>query len=381
MKDALGAVQSILVLGGTSEIGVAIAARLAAARHATVVLAGRHHDALTAAAATVRAAGAGPGRHPALRRRRHRQPRGSAWTPRPRWPAATSTSWCWPSVCLGDQEADEAGGDGAVRLAQTNYVGAVSAGLAASRLLRAPGARHPGRPVVGRRSAGATGQLHLRVVQGRRGRIRPRAWRRPGGDRRSNVLIVRPGFVHTKMTRAGPRHRFSTDARSGGGGHRGRPGRGPPGDLGPGSPAAGVFAVFRHLPRPLWRRLPGDSHRGVAAFDFDGTLVRRRQPAPIPGPAARPGPLLPGLARPSRAMMLGYRRAGRDGSKAALLRRALAGQAADARGRGGRGVRRRPGPPHPPGSWPSGWPGTISRGTDGCWCRPPWRSTWSRSAA
>ena len=59
MKDALGAVQSVLVLGGASEIGVAIAARLAPARHATVVLAGRHHDALTAAAATVRAAGAG----------------------------------------------------------------------------------------------------------------------------------------------------------------------------------------------------------------------------------------------------------------------------------------------------------------------------------
>jgi phosphatidylglycerophosphatase C len=65
----------------------------------------------------------------------------------------------------------------------------------------------------------------------------------------------------------------------------------------------------------------------VAAFDFDGTLV--------------PGDSLPGfltrllgrrgftsvLAEAAPAMLAGYQRAGRDGSKAALLQRALAGQA------------------------------------------------------
>jgi phosphatidylglycerophosphatase C len=69
------------------------------------------------------------------------------------------------------------------------------------------------------------------------------------------------------------------------------------------------------------------SHRGVAAFDFDGTLV--------------PGDSLPRflshllgrrgftrvLAEASPAMLVGYQRDGRDGSKAALLRRALSGQA------------------------------------------------------
>jgi phosphatidylglycerophosphatase C len=68
---------------------------------------------------------------------------------------------------------------------------------------------------------------------------------------------------------------------------------------------------------------------GVAAFDFDRTLV--------------PGDSLPrflgrvlgreGFVRAAivaaPAMVLGYRRAGRDGSKAALLKQALAGQAAD----------------------------------------------------
>jgi decaprenylphospho-beta-D-erythro-pentofuranosid-2-ulose 2-reductase len=56
MKDALGSVQSVLVLGGASDIGVATAVRLAGPRQATVILAGRHPDALQAAAATVRAA-------------------------------------------------------------------------------------------------------------------------------------------------------------------------------------------------------------------------------------------------------------------------------------------------------------------------------------
>src|SRR5580692_4142555 len=40
---------------------------------------------------------------------------------------------------LGDEASDEAGGDGAVRLAQTNYVGTVSAGLAVARTLKAQG--------------------------------------------------------------------------------------------------------------------------------------------------------------------------------------------------------------------------------------------------
>ena len=40
---------------------------------------------------------------------------------------------------LGDQAADEAGGDGAVRLGQTNYIGAMSIGLAVSRRLKEQG--------------------------------------------------------------------------------------------------------------------------------------------------------------------------------------------------------------------------------------------------
>ena len=44
MKDALGSVQTVLVLGGTSEIGLAIARALAAPRAAHVILASRKPD-------------------------------------------------------------------------------------------------------------------------------------------------------------------------------------------------------------------------------------------------------------------------------------------------------------------------------------------------
>jgi decaprenylphospho-beta-D-erythro-pentofuranosid-2-ulose 2-reductase len=58
VKDALGEVQSVLVLGGTSEIGVATARALAGRRARTVVLAARDPDACAAAADSLRAAGA-----------------------------------------------------------------------------------------------------------------------------------------------------------------------------------------------------------------------------------------------------------------------------------------------------------------------------------
>lgn len=59
MKDALGSVQSVLVLGGASDIGLATARRLVADRTRTIVLAARHPDRLADAARSLRAAGAG----------------------------------------------------------------------------------------------------------------------------------------------------------------------------------------------------------------------------------------------------------------------------------------------------------------------------------
>src|ERR1700754_1454992 len=58
MIDAVGNPQSLLLLGGTSEIGLAIAARYAARRPLRVVLAARPSPRLDAAAMALRDAGA-----------------------------------------------------------------------------------------------------------------------------------------------------------------------------------------------------------------------------------------------------------------------------------------------------------------------------------
>ncbi|NEE06222.1 KR domain-containing protein, partial [Streptomyces sp. SID7499] len=58
MKDAFGAPQSLLVLGGTSEIALATARRLIALRTRRVWLAGRPSPALESAAAELRGRGA-----------------------------------------------------------------------------------------------------------------------------------------------------------------------------------------------------------------------------------------------------------------------------------------------------------------------------------
>ena len=58
MKDALGSVQSALVLGGSSDIGRAIVRALVADRTRKVILAARDPDALGEASDELRAAGA-----------------------------------------------------------------------------------------------------------------------------------------------------------------------------------------------------------------------------------------------------------------------------------------------------------------------------------
>lgn len=58
MKDSLGSVQSVLVLGGGSDIALATCRKLVAPRSARVVLAARRPETLAAAAADLRAAGA-----------------------------------------------------------------------------------------------------------------------------------------------------------------------------------------------------------------------------------------------------------------------------------------------------------------------------------
>jgi decaprenylphospho-beta-D-erythro-pentofuranosid-2-ulose 2-reductase len=254
MKDALGAVQSVLVLGGASDIGAAIAARLAAPRHATVVLAGRHEASLRAAAAPIHAAGAARVEtlpFDADDTHSHDEVMRAA--------AKLARSDLDVIVLafglLGDQETDETGGDGAVRLARTNYVGTVSAGLAAARLLRSQG---HGTLVVLSSVAGVRVRranfIYGSSKAGADGFAQGLADALAGSG--VNVLIVRPGFVRTKMTAGRPAAPLATTAEAvaeatAKGVASGRQVVWVPAHLGL------VFGILQHLPRALWRRLPG----------------------------------------------------------------------------------------------------------------------------
>lgn len=253
MKDALGDIQSLLLLGGTSDIGLAIAHRLAAPREAAIVLAGRDQPALAAAARELRDGGH-TGRvatvdFDALDTSRHDQVVDEAVGL-----VGDLDVVIVAFGLLGDQDADEAFGDGAVRLAATNYVGAVSVGLAVARRLRAQG---HGTLVVLSSVAGErvrkANYIYGSSKAGLDGFAQGLGDALHGSG--AGVLIVRPGFVTSKMT-AGmqPPPLSTTPAAVAQATERAlREGRAivwAPGAF------RWVMLVVRHLPRPVFRRLP-----------------------------------------------------------------------------------------------------------------------------
>lgn len=254
MRDALGAVQTVAVLGGTSEIGLAIARDLARPRSATVVLAGRDHDGLEKAAAALREQGSGRVEivgFDAADTDSHDRVMAEA----KERAGADLDVIVVAFGLLGDQEADEAGGPGAVRVATTNYVGAVSAGLAAARLLRAQG--HG--TVVALSSVAGERVRRANFIYGSSKAGMDGFFQGLGDSLAGSgagVLIVRPGFVRTRMTAGMAEAPLATTADAVAAAtvkalQAGRPVVWVPAPLRP------VFAVFRHLPRPLWRRVPG----------------------------------------------------------------------------------------------------------------------------
>jgi decaprenylphospho-beta-D-erythro-pentofuranosid-2-ulose 2-reductase len=253
VKDAVGAVQSVLVLGGSSEIGVAVAVRLASPRAATVVLAGRSPSRLSDAASSVLAAGAGrvetlsfdacePDDHDDVVAEAAKLAGGDL------------DVIVMAFGILGDQAVDEFSGDGAARLARTNYVGGVTAGLAAARQLRAQG---HGTLVVLSSVAGERVRRANFIYGSSKAGLD--GFAQGLGDALAgsgaNVLIVRPGFVRTRMTEGLPAAPMSTTADA-------------VADATVRALAVGrdviwvppllrlVLAIFRHLPRVVWRRIP-----------------------------------------------------------------------------------------------------------------------------
>jgi decaprenylphospho-beta-D-erythro-pentofuranosid-2-ulose 2-reductase len=155
---------------------------------------------------------------------------------------------------LGDQAADEADGAGAVRLAQVNYVGAVSAALAAARRLRVQG---HGALVVLSSVAGERVRkanfIYGSSKAGLDGFAQGLGDSLQGSGAR--VLIVRPGFVKTKMTAGMKPPPLSTTSEKVAEAtdralRQGREIVWVPGAF------RWVMVAIRHLPRPIFRRLP-----------------------------------------------------------------------------------------------------------------------------
>jgi decaprenylphospho-beta-D-erythro-pentofuranosid-2-ulose 2-reductase len=251
VKDALGHVQSVLLFGGTSEIGLAIASTLARPRQANVVLAGRRVDALEAAARELQVGGAGTVatlEFDAEDTGAHQEVVDKAVGILGDLDVAVLAFGR-----LGDQSADETGGTGAVEVARTNYVGAVSVGLVVARRLREQG---HGTLVVLSSVAGERVRRSNFIYGSSKAGLD--GFAQGLGDALAGsgaaVLIVRPGFVRTKMTAGMAVPPLSTTADAVGTAVA-RTLRQGPGVVWVPSTLRWVMIILRHLPRAAFRRL------------------------------------------------------------------------------------------------------------------------------
>lgn len=251
MRDGLGNVQSVLVLGGGSDIGLATVRRMIAERCRTVVLAdpdperlATHVDALRAAGATTVETIPFDAREPAT----HAAVIDKVWADHGDIDVVLLVFGV-----LGDQATFDDDPAAAANAVNTNFTGAVSAGLAVANHLREQG---HGTLVVLSSVAGERVRKSNFVYGSSKAGLD--GFAQGLGDALAgsgaSVLVVRPGFVQSKMT-AGlevPPAPFATtpDQVAGAIVDGLRTGKAtiwvPPA-------LRYILSVFRHLPRPLWR--------------------------------------------------------------------------------------------------------------------------------
>jgi decaprenylphospho-beta-D-erythro-pentofuranosid-2-ulose 2-reductase len=250
MIDAVGNPQSLLLLGGTSEIALAVAQRYARSRPLRIVLAARKSQRLDDAVAKLTGAGATVSTVDFEARDTDSHP------------AVLDKIFADGDIdltivafgVLGDAEAVWQNHDKAVELARVNYTGAVSVGVALAERLRRQGHGaivalssvagervRRANFVYGSTKAGMDG-FYLGLGEA----LRPHG---------IHVTVVRPGFVHTRMTE----------------GMKPAPLSSTPEQVAevivnavrkraelvwaPG-PLRVLMSVFRHIPRPIFRKLP-----------------------------------------------------------------------------------------------------------------------------
>lgn len=251
MIDALGDPQSVLVLGGSSEIALATVKALPRNRINRVVLAGRPSPALDAAVSDLTGAGI----------------RGVVATSFDATDTASHQSVIDAIFdagdidivilafgMLGDQMAVESDPSLAVQIATTNYTGAVSVGLHVARRLRQQG---HGSLVVISSVAGDRARRSNYVYGSTKAGLD--AFAQGLGDAMqgsgAHVMVVRPGMVRTRMSAGLPEAPMTTDAPDVAqaivaGLRKGKHTIYAPGNL------RYLMGVVKTVPRPIFRKLP-----------------------------------------------------------------------------------------------------------------------------
>lgn len=251
MRNAVGRIESTVVFGGTSDIAVATLEALIARGTRRVALAGRDRARLDVRADALRASGADVTVHhfDALDFGSHTTLVESIWEQH-----GDVDLVLIAFGTLGDPNIDEHDPGAAVDVIGTGFTGAASVGVAVAERMRAQGHGtivvlssvagervRRANFVYGSAKAGLDG-FFLGLGEALRGTG-------------VHVTVVRPGFVHTKMTKGmtaaplavGPERVAADIVR---GLERGS-------ELVWSPPAMrAVMSVLRHIPRALFRRLP-----------------------------------------------------------------------------------------------------------------------------
>lgn len=255
MRDALGEVQSVLVLGGGSDIGRAVCRRLIQGRCNTVILAGRPEDGMDQVARDLRDAGANRVEI------RHWEATDVASHPKvigEIFDEFGDIDFVYaPAGILGSQEAFDADPTFAATAVQINFAGLVSSCLVVAQRMEQQG---HGVIAVMSSVAGLRARKDNYVYGSTKAGLD--AFAQGLGDSLVGtgvrVMVVRPGFVHTKMTEGMSAAPFSTTPEK-------------VADLIVDGLAKGSevvwappilkfpFFVFRLLPRAIWRKV---SERG-----------------------------------------------------------------------------------------------------------------------
>ena len=271
MKDALGRAQSVALFGGTSEIGRAVVERLVAAGASRLILAGRDLTALEGVARRLRSAGpAGVdgGRVDSVRVDSVRlggvrvdvvafdagDPATHAAAVEEAFAGGDLDVVVLAFGVLGDQARDERDPAAAVAVVETNFTAAVAVGVAVAERLRdqGHGALVVLSSVAGERARrsnfvyGASKAGLDAFFQGLSAALEPEG---------VHVLVVRPGFVKTRMTAGMKPAPLATTPEAVAAVVVDGLGRGSTTVWAP--PALRwVMTVLRHLPAPVFRRLP-----------------------------------------------------------------------------------------------------------------------------